>query len=78
MSTLTFNDALLPLGGTDTRTAMDAPARPSFWARMGAAILESRRRQAERELDRLELIYGFKIRDTAFATERDAARDLPF
>ncbi|WP_150286449.1 hypothetical protein [Rhabdaerophilum calidifontis] len=76
MASLTFSNALLPLAGTDGAETAPA-ARKGFWARIGEAMIESRRRRAEREIARLEIAYGLRLRETA--SESDiAARDLPF
>jgi hypothetical protein len=75
MASLTYSNALLPLAGTDGKEAVEQ-TRPGFFTRLVEAIVESRRRQAEREIARLELIYGFKLRPDA--TTGEATRDLPF
>lgn len=77
MATLTYSNALLPLAGTDTKEQVEAKTQ-GFVARFMAAMMESRRRAAEREISRLELVYGYKLRpDTK--TEADLASEpLPF
>ncbi len=87
MASLTFSNALLPLGGTDTAETMEAAAvkaqsqgipAQGFLARLTAAMVKSRRRAAEREISRLELVYGFKLRPD-HESEADLAKgDLPF
>lgn len=82
MASLTFSNALLPLGGTDTAEKVEVSTvsteSRSVFARFMAAMTESRRRAAEREISRLELVYGFKIR-AATETEADLAKtNLPF
>ncbi len=74
MATATFSNALLPLAGTDT-TEVKGSDRSGFFARLVEALVESRRRAAERELARLETMYGYKLRPLADAGE---TRDLPF
>lgn len=77
MATLTFSNALLPLGGTDTKEQVEATSN-GFGARLLAAMMESRRRSAEREISRLELVYGYKLRPETQTEAEIAAADLPF
>ncbi len=74
MATLTFSNALLPLAGTDKAEKVEA-AKPGLFARALNALIESRRRSAEREIARLEMIYGLNFRGNA---AKDESRDLPF
>ncbi|MCA0399529.1 MAG: hypothetical protein LCH38_01795 [Proteobacteria bacterium] len=74
MAALTFSDALLPLAGTDTTQAA-APRKAGIAARFMAAVMESRRRNAEREIARIEAAYGIQIRERV---AQSLARDLPF
>lgn len=77
MATLTFSNALLPLAGTDK--SEQAEARTSgILARLGNALIESRRRSAEREIARLELVYGLKLRDGNSLSLKADRADLPF
>lgn len=76
MATLTFSNALLPLAGLDTAEKNDA-AKPGFFTRALHALVESRRRSAEREIARLEMIYGLNFRGGEAAAKRETA-DLPF
>lgn len=74
MAALTFSEALLPLAGTDTREA-PVPRKAGFGSRFMAALMESRRRAALREIARVEAAYGIKLRDEAVLP---LTRDLPF
>lgn len=76
MATLTFSNALLPLAGTDKAEKVEA-AKPGFLVRAYNALIESRRRSAEREIARLEMIYGLNFRGEETAAKRETA-DLPF
>lgn len=82
MASLTFSNALLPLGGTDTAETMEAAAvkaQPQgFLARLTDAMVKSRRRAAEREISRLELVYGFKLRPDHESEAELAKDELPF
>ncbi len=77
MASMTFSNALLPLAGTDKSEAADA-ARPGFFARLLEAMMESRRRQASREIARLELVYGFKLRNQDTSSTKVEPSELPF
>ncbi len=77
MASLTFSNALLPLAGTDKSEAVEATKR-GFFARLMDAMIESRRRSAEREIARFELVYGFKLRDQDNLTLKVDPRELPF
>lgn len=77
MNTTTFSDALLPLSGT-VPAKSEMAVKPTFWTRLMAALMESRRRQAYREIARLELIYGFKLTDDGVQDTRIARAELPF
>lgn len=73
MASVTFSNALLPLAGTEPVESKAAEPR-GFFARLGAAMIESRRRAAERELARVRFIYGIDQNDDTKA----ARGDLPF
>ena len=77
MASLTFSNALLPLAGTD-KSELAETAKPGFFARFMDAMIESRRRSAEREIARLELVYGIKLRDDDALSEKVGTSDLPF
>lgn len=77
MASLTFSNALLPLAGTDKSESAET-TKPGFFSRLLDAMIESRRRSAEREIARLELVYGFKIRDNDTLSLKVGANDLPF
>jgi hypothetical protein len=77
MASLTFSNALLPLGGTDTAEKVEANSR-GFFGRLMDAMVASRRRAAEREIARLELVYGFKLRPDTQTDAELATKDLPF
>jgi hypothetical protein len=77
MASLTFSNALLPLAGTD-KSDLAETTKQGFFSRLMDAMIESRRRSAEREINRLELVYGFKLRgDDALSLKVENA-DLPF
>lgn len=77
MATMTYSNALLPLAGTDKAESHEAP-KAGFFTRLLAAMIESRRRSAEREIARLEMVYGFKIRDNDTLSAKVDTADLPF
>lgn len=76
MASLTFSNALLPLAGTDKAEKVEA-AKPGFFARALDALVASRQRSAEREIARLEMIYGLNFRGEEPAAKHETA-DLPF
>jgi len=85
MATMTYSNALLPLAGIDKTESHEAlkaapAAKPGFFARLLAAMIESRRRSAAREIARMEVIYGHRIRtaEGKAALESFSAGDLPF
>lgn len=73
MNSTTFSNALLPLAGTDARSQVEARTS-GFFARLVKAMVESRQKQAEREIARIEAAYGFSLRGEAQAKNAD----LPF
>ena len=77
MASLTFSNALLPLAGTD-QSELAETGKQGFFARLMDAMIESRRRSAEREIARLELSYGFRLRDTDPLSLKVETSDLPF
>lgn len=77
MASMTFSNALLPLAGTDKSVAAETTS-PGFFARFMDAMIESRRRSAEREIARLEIVYGFKLRDVGSLSETPDTAELPF
>lgn len=77
MASVTFSNALLPLAGTDKAEASEV-AKRGFFGRLLDAMIESRRRAAEREISRLEIVYGFKIRDNDALSLKVEPKDLPF
>lgn len=77
MASLTFSNALLPLAGTD-KSELAETTKQSFFARFMDAMIESRRRAAEREISRLELVYGFKLRGEDTLSLKVGTSDLPF
>lgn len=77
MASLTFSNALLPLGGTDTAEKVEATSN-GFFGRLYDAMVASRRRAAEREIARLEMVYGFRIRPETETDAELATKDLPF
>lgn len=77
MASLTFSNALLPLGGTDTTEQVEAKSR-GFFGRLMDAMVASRRRAAQREIARLELIYGYRLRPETETDAELATKDLPF
>jgi hypothetical protein len=60
MNTTIFQDALLPLAGEKTAAVAK---KPSLFKRISDALIASRIAQAERELRRVEAIYGINVRD---------------
>jgi hypothetical protein len=54
MATMTFDSAAI--AANPTRAA--APAKPGFFSRLGAAMMESRRRKADIEVRRALAAYG--------------------
>lgn len=77
MASMTFSNALLPLGGTDKAEASETIKR-GFFGRVLDAMIESRRLAAEREITRLEMVYGFKIRNNEALSLKVETKDLPF
>ena len=77
MASVTFSNALLPLGGTDTAETVDVETR-GILGRLFDAMVASRRRAAEREISRLELVYGFKLRPDTQTDAELATKELPF
>jgi hypothetical protein len=77
MASLTFSHALLPLAGLDTAEPAES-ARPGFFARFVEALVESRRRAAEREIARLELSYGLRQGALDLPSLKVEPADLPF
>lgn len=77
MASMTFSNALLPLAGTD-RVVTAENTTPGFFARFMDAMIESRRRTAEREIARLEIVYGFKLRDVGNHSDKPDTAELPF
>lgn len=73
MNTMTYHDALLPLAGTDA----PAKAKRGFFQRVIDAIAASNAAKAERELRRLEAVYGISLRHDHHAKGVITA-DLPF
>lgn len=74
MNTTTFTDALLPLAGTE------APAKPkrNIFLRVVDAISASNAAKAERELRRLETVYGISLRQDAHPKSGVITAELPF
>ena len=68
MATLTFNPALV------ADRATEAAPRKGFLARLGDALMESRERQARREIARVMEMLG----DSAAAREIQSRARLPF
>jgi hypothetical protein len=74
MNTTIYNDALLPLAGEQKAPATK---RPSLFKRIGQALIASRVAQAERELRRVEAVYGINVRDI-YKTPSVSKAGLPF
>lgn len=68
MATLTFNTALV------AERATQAAPRKGFFARLRTAMMESRERQARREIARVMSMMG----DNAAAREIQSRERLPF
>jgi hypothetical protein len=77
MASMTFSNALLPLAGTDKAETVEA-SKTGFFSRFLAAMIVSRQRAAEREIARLEMVYGFKIRDNDALSLKVDTAELPF
>jgi hypothetical protein len=58
--------------------ARTAPAKRGFFARIVDAIMASNQAKAEREIRRIEALYGHSLRDFAGNRSTKADRDLPF
>ena len=79
MNTTTYSDALLPLAGEKSQVAAKtAPAKRGFFGRIIDAIAASNQAKAEREIRRIEAIYGHSLREFAGNRSTKAVRDLPF
>lgn len=76
MSITTFDQALLPLAGTDV--SVKSESRPGFFSRLITAMQESRQRAAQREIERFNSTYRLHLG----AYDRDlhliGRNDLPF
>jgi len=75
MNTSVYSDALLPLAGEKSQAK---PAKRGFFGRVIDAIAASNQAKAEREIRRIEAIYGHSLREFAGNRSTKAARDLPF
>ncbi len=79
MNTTTYSDALLPLAGEKSQVAArTAPAKRGFLARIIDAIAASNQAKAEREIRRIEAIYGHSLREFGGTRPAKIGRDLPF
>ena len=76
MNSTTFSNALLPLAGTDMRSAAEV-RKPGFLTRLFAAMVESRQKQADREIARIEAAYGFSLRGDSASPDLGRT-ELPF
>lgn len=74
MNTTTYSDALLPLAGEQSQAK---PAKRGFFTRIVEAIAASNQAKAEREIRRIEAIYGFSVREFGDRPAK-ADRNLPF
>jgi hypothetical protein len=74
MNTTHLDDALLPLAGEKTAAVAK---KPSLFKRISDALIASRMAQAERELRRVEAIYGINVRDI-YSSASNSKSDLPF
>lgn len=63
MSTITFDEALLPFAGTESpvKQVIETPKRIGFFSRLIAALQESRMRAAQREIERLSSTYRLHL-----------------
>jgi hypothetical protein len=73
MSTTTTYNAFIAA----PREALGATNKPSFFARLVAAMMESRRRTAYREIARFEAIYGVDLGGKSLLKPL-SSKDLPF
>lgn len=72
MLTTTFFDSLVALGGLEgTQVVAKKAPKPSFASRIVAALVESRQRQANREIRRIAALHGYDA-------QRFGRSDLPF
>ncbi|MCU0820764.1 MAG: hypothetical protein MUF11_15960 [Beijerinckiaceae bacterium] len=79
MNTTTYSDALLPLAGEKSQVgARTAPAKRGFFRRIVDAITASNQAKAEREIRRIEALYGHSLRDFVGNRPAKVVRDLPF
>lgn len=74
MNTTTYSDALLPLAGEQSQAKS---ARRGVFTRIVEAIAASNRAKAEREIRRIEAVYGYSVREFG-ARPGKPERDLPF
>jgi hypothetical protein len=77
MATLTFSNALLPLAGTDKAETTEATS-PGFFNRAFKALVASRQRSAEREIARIEMMYGFSLTGKDELSLKVDSSELPF
>jgi hypothetical protein len=76
MNSTVYSDALLPLAGEQSQAK---PARRGILHRILDAISASNQAKAEREIRRLEAVYGRSLREIEFGTRpAKISRDLPF
>jgi hypothetical protein len=75
MNTSVYSDALLPLAGEKSQAK---PAKRGFFGRIIDAIAASNEAKAEREIRRIEAIYGHSLREFAGNRSTKVASDLPF
>lgn len=76
MSTITFDQALLPLAGTDVFVTTES--RPGFFSRLVTAVQESRMRAAQREIERLSISYRRQLGAYDRELRLIGRNDLPF
>lgn len=74
MNSTVYSDALLPLAGEKSQAM---PAKRGIFGRIIDAIAASNEAKAEREIRRIEAMYGHSLRE--FGTRpAKIGRDLPF
>lgn len=74
MNTTLYSDALLPFAGEKSQAT---PAKRGIFRSIVAAIMASNQAKAEREIRRLEAVYGRSLRELDYRPAK-IGRDLPF
>ncbi len=77
MNTTTYSDALLPFAGEKSQVGAK-PAKRGFFRRIVDAIAASNEAKAEREIRRIEALYGRSLREFGGTRPAKVGRDLPF